>query len=301
MDIAIMPLRRYIIEGQEHEISDGFKISSSSELRDVVRRVVTDQFAEFFDHIARSQLQACKYCLTWEPGENVAAVTDESVLRSFGRILQIMRIVKPTPVATELLILADRNGTADLRAERVIRCETRIPASDEIPVPEWNERDVETLKSYWQQAKKAYSRHQGPGFDALANAINFHEFAWRAEDPWVRFMNFAISLESIYTWSFSKISYFLSKALAGFLARSNKERQEYYKNAERIYEIRSCIAHGKGLPSNILCDGVDWGKKVQELSRITLGRILGNSKYANILAGGGKIPRRFFNAMGRWP
>ncbi len=286
--IALLPLHWFDMDPDEFIVDDDFTITSRH--HELVARTVQDERLHLFGRNERLRHRSCKYCVVQKL--NSQDETDVPLayraFRNFGRFLCSMRVVEPTAVSRQVMIVGHSEGDDMLEVDTVFNYgeEVIFRGRDPSDATYWGAESVEELKMVWSRTREAFCRYD-MSFDRLANAMNFYDIAFRTLDPWVATMNFTIALECIYARSETvELSHSVSERAAWFLGQTPGERGLLYEEFKKVYGIRSKIAHGGKLDKDIQ-SAARWAMKAEDLSHRTLRAILVSPEYSGMFTNKG--------------
>jgi len=234
-----------------------------------ILKPVFELFSQGFSEREKQELENCRHCIVYgyEAIED-SPETPGEIVNNINRIVQTLRIVKPTRALPCILHFKVRGRKRDI--QQVIHKPFAIISLSgaEPGVQHFNQKDARKIRLYWRKVKFLYDNYEG-SYHKVLNALFFFEIGHQNHLYKPRLVHFATCLESLFNTSPTQIGYSLRVRGSLFLGKDGDERGKISESLKKIYRLRSHFVHGQGAPQSILNNPDEQEKIISEAEAIS--------------------------------
>lgn len=221
---------------------------------------------------------------------------DNNIEDKIHTIITLFHIVKVTPLYPTVIIL-DFKEDSYWKSKMIRNMTSKFYLPEDQNKHDFtiNLEDIEDVKTMLTNIIEFISE-DNISANRVLRSIAFYKLAVETYYTAVRFLNYNIAMECIFTTSDKKIKEQLSERVALFLAGSNSEREKIKGKVRKIYKLRSEIVHGDSLEKPKIEKVNDLILSLENYLRLTYLEILKDKKLLNIFVSKKEV-KRYFKKM----
>lgn len=221
---------------------------------------------------------------------------DNNIEDKIHTIITLFHIVKVTPLYPTVIIL-DFKEDSSWMSTKIINMTSKFYLPEDQNKYDFtiNLEDMEDVKTMFTNIIEFISE-DNISANRVLRSIAFYKLAVETYYTAVRFLNYNIAMECIFTTSDKKIKEQLSERVALFLTDSNSEREKIKGKVRKIYKLRSEIVHGDSLEKPKIEKVNDLILSLENYLRLTYLEILKDKKLLNIFVSKKEV-KKYFKKM----
>lgn len=214
---------------------------------------VFEFFHESFSEHDKKELHNCRFAIYHDYSSNDSSQIPDSIISDVNRIVQTLRVVRPTRAIAEMLNFEFREGKA-VPLQVIHKPLTVVSLTHkELGSQHFKESDAKLIRNYWEQIKYLSDNFEGK-YHKILNGLFFFEIGHHIHLYKPRLVNFVTCLESLFNTSSQEVGYTLRIRCSNFLEKNSSKKLSLTKELKDIYSLRSLFVHGQGAPKKLLKD-----------------------------------------------
>lgn len=207
-----------------------------------------------FTEVEMRKLKQCQYGIFYSySNRDGNPEIPEEVVRNMYRIVNTLRIVKPTRAAASVFNFRVQGKKRNLVKIILEPLPIFLVDRAEPGRQHFDKKDAYKIRLYWKKVLFLYTRFFGT-YHKVLNSIIFFEIAHQMYFYKSRIISFVIALESLFNTSDKEVSLTLKQRGAWFLGGTASEREEISNKLKEVYDLRSKFIHGQATPPKLLKD-----------------------------------------------